>query len=91
MARYIDADKIVFWIRHVSSNGLDDDVRRVAFSDEIARMPAADVVEVVRCKNCQYSKFIKSCSKYMCDKRNEGRGELKYSNDFCSDGKRKTD
>ena len=45
MARYIDADKIVFWIRHVSSNGMlcDTDVRKVAFSDEIARMPAADV------------------------------------------------
>ena len=44
MARYIDAEKIVYWVRYVSSNGLDSDVRRVAFSDEIARMPAADVV-----------------------------------------------
>ena len=44
MARYIDADKIVYWVRYVSSNGLDSDVKRVAFSDEIARMPAADVV-----------------------------------------------
>lgn len=45
MARYIDADKIVFWIRYVSSNGMlcDTDVRKVAFSDEIARMPTADV------------------------------------------------
>jgi hypothetical protein len=46
MAKYIDADQIVFWIRYVSSNGLDSDVRKIAFSDEIARMPAADVVEV---------------------------------------------
>ena len=45
MARYIDADKIVFWIRYVSSNGMlcDTDVRKVAFSDEIARMPSADI------------------------------------------------
>lgn len=45
IARYIDADKIVFWIRHVSSNGMlcDTDVRKVAFSDEIARIPSADV------------------------------------------------
>lgn len=45
MARYKDADKIVFWIRYVSSNGMlcDTDVRKVAFSDEIARMPTADV------------------------------------------------
>lgn len=44
MARYIDADKIVYWIRHVSSNGLEYDVRRIAFLDEIKRMPTADVV-----------------------------------------------
>ena len=46
MPRYIDADRIVFWIRHVSSNGklCDTDVRKVAFSDEIARIPTADVV-----------------------------------------------
>lgn len=50
-----------------------------------------DVTEVIRCKDCQHSKFIKTYSKYMCDKHNEGRGELKYSNDFCSDGKKKTD
>lgn len=43
MARYIDAEKIVFWIRHVSKDGLEDDVRKIAFSDEIARMPTADV------------------------------------------------
>lgn len=46
MSRYIDADRIVFWVRHVSSNGKlsDTDVRKVAFSDEIARIPTADVV-----------------------------------------------
>lgn len=49
MAKYIDTDQIVFWIRRVSnSNGLSSDVRKIAFSDEIARIPAADVVEVRR-------------------------------------------
>lgn len=57
----------------------------------VQNAPSADVTEVVRCKDCRYSKFIKTYSKYMCDKYNGGRGELKYSNDFCSDGKRKTD
>ena len=46
MPRYIDADKIVYWIRHVSKDGLETDVRKVAFLDEIKRMPTADVVEV---------------------------------------------
>ena len=56
MARYIDADKIVFWIRRVSSDGLNVDVRRIAFSDEIGRIPTADVVpkseEGAECPTC---------------------------------------
>lgn len=44
MPRYIDADKIVYWTRYVSSNCLQSDVRKVAFRDEIERMPTADVV-----------------------------------------------
>lgn len=46
MAKYIDVDRIMFRIRYVSSDGLNNDVRKIAFSDEIARMPAADVAEV---------------------------------------------
>ena len=46
----------------------------------------ADVVEVVRCRDCKQSYFIKFCSKYECRK---GCGTLKYANDFCSYGERK--
>lgn len=52
----------------------------------INEQPAADVVEVVRCKDCKHSYFVKACSKYECRK---GCGTLKYSNDFCSYGERK--
>jgi rubrerythrin len=66
MSRYIDADQIVYWIRHTSRDGLEDDVRRVAFKDAIERIPTADVqevkhakwltyrfgLEVVACSNC---------------------------------------
>ena len=45
-----------------------------------------DVVPVVRCKDCKYSSFIKSCSKYECQK---GCGALKFSNDYCSYGEGK--
>lgn len=45
-----------------------------------------DAVPVVRCKDCEHSYFVKSCSKYECRK---GCGTLKYSDDFCSYGKRK--
>lgn len=46
MSRYIDADQIVYWIRHTSRDGLEDDIRRVAFKDAIERIPIADVQEV---------------------------------------------
>lgn len=48
--------------------------------------PAADVVEVVRCKDCKRSNFEKSCSKYRCG---YWLGMLRFSNDFCSYGIRK--
>ena len=62
MARYIDADRIIFWIRHVSKDGLEDDVRRIAFKDEIERIPTADVVpksEVERLK-LEYENLVRN-------------------------------
>lgn len=43
-------------------------------------------IDIVRCKDCVHSYFVKSCSKYECRK---GCGTLKYSNDFCSYGERR--
>ncbi len=61
-----------------------DDVAKNGFCGKFR--DKADVVEVVRCKECKHSSFIKSCSKYECKK---GCGSLKYSNDYCSYGERK--
>ena len=52
----------------------------------ILSAPAVDAVEVVRCKDCKHSYFVKSCSKYECK---NGCGTLKYTNDFCSYGERR--
>ena len=49
MSRYIDADKIPYVI---SENGCLDDF---AYRYDINEVPTADVVEVVRCKDCRYS------------------------------------
>lgn len=46
MPRYIDANNIVYWVRHTSRDGLEDDIRKVAFKDAIERIPIADVQEV---------------------------------------------
>lgn len=101
---YIERGKIIYWIRHVSSNGLDSDVRRVAFSDEIARIPTADVVEVVRCKDCQYAKpyeRVDGLTGYYCQHKNStfmyGTNwerlfePVKEADDFCSYGERRAD
>ena len=63
-------------ITHFANMPLDDVFNRIK----------EDVVPVVRCKDCKYSSFIKSCSKYECQK---GCGALKFSNDYCSYGERK--
>ena len=49
----------------------------------IRRIPAADVVEVVRCKDCKFFKYGDYCTE----------GKMEHSqcreNDFCSYGERK--
>ena len=52
MSRYIDADLIEY---HDSFTN-DGEYARVAFGDDIDVLPTADVVEVIPCKNCFYSK-----------------------------------
>ena len=58
--------------------------------NRIARISAADEVEVVRCKDCNHfipnSKIDSICSGF-CKKANWS----KSWNDFCSDGERRTE
>lgn len=48
--------------------------------------PAADVVPVVRCKDCEHGQFMPSCSMYLC--RCTG-GKLRYADNYCNYGERK--
>ena len=48
--------------------------------------PAADVVPVVRCKDCEHGQFMPSCSMYLC--RCTG-GKLRYADDYCNYGERR--
>lgn len=96
MSKYIDADKLINELNNSTQNTWGKGLGRswwshsVKLKDNIVecinKQPTADVVEVVRCKDCEHSYFIKSCSKYEC--RKDG-GVLKYSTDFCSYGKRR--
>lgn len=92
MSRYIDADKAMeIW----------EDDNYILMSSQKAKMkilldavPSADVVEVVRCKDCKYLKPFASqygagqfCE---CPCSFGGQG-IKKPNDYCSYGERKYD
>ena len=53
MPRYIDANKIDYVVTMV---GKDENAgyRAVAFESDINELPTANVVKVIRCKNCAF-------------------------------------
>lgn len=87
MSRYIDADKLINDLDYDVScypGGNDKSYIQVCdFKSMINGQPTADVVEVVRCKECKYlmfSDFYGECSK--------GYMGIVYPNGFCSHGER---
>lgn len=56
-------------------------------------VPAADVVEVVRCKDCKYSVKYNckndACYSFTICRRRDGYSEGVEEDDFCSYGERK--
>ena len=84
---YIDKEKLKNALPHKTpydryGNGFNDCLERV--HDAIDNVPDADVVEVVRCKDCKYWKHEEDVD-LTCD---EFCG-YRASNDFCSYGERK--
>ena len=79
MSRYIDADKLTFSrVRIIHSDGTAGGWNAVVMSSVINNAPTADVVEVVRCKDC---KNLGVCGTNLF--------YLKDPNSFCSYGERK--
>lgn len=86
MARYIDADKIEY--THGLARSLDDGHtwnELCATKDEIDDIPTADVVEVVRCKDCKHGMYDVMCKFYWC------HGVAHSANWFCADAERRED
>ena len=55
MSRYIDADKIKYdEIYKGDSTTFEFRAKIVAYKEQIDKIPYADVVEVVRCKDCKH-------------------------------------
>lgn len=49
---------------------------------------ANDVVEVVRCKDCAYCRYVDAADIYRCDRRGYYSEEVK-ADDYCSHGERR--
>lgn len=86
MARYIDADKIKY-----ESYPLDGGYVDTVFvtKEEIDRQPTADVVEVVRCKDCKHHNELRKTCEHTQWEDAEGWDRDVKLNDFCSYGERK--
>ena len=84
MARYIDADKCAKLIRDKFDAPLG-----LAYS-LLADIPTADVVEVVRCKDCKLAKIVTTNIGIKCIECQSHEVYME-ANDFCSYGKRKSE
>lgn len=84
MNRYIDADEFEDELyEHEFSNWCDKD----EVSELIDNMPSADVVKVVRCKDCKYWNDTGLCKKHSSPIVGALYGT--DADDYCSEGKRK--
>ena len=83
MSKYIDADKLK---RHYA--WWDDEAKKI-FDEIIDLQPAADVQEVVRCKDCKHYQFADNRAFGMPVKMCEWFGfEDVDDDDFCSRAER---
>ena len=86
---YVNLDKLTANFTVLVDNGnylvTTDDIRMALY---MAAAETGDVVEVVRCKDCQFAKFNTSADVYKCGRRGYFM-ETVAECDFCSKGKRK--
>ena len=85
MSRYIDADAI----KYIVSATNDGSVYHIAFKDEIDKIPTADVVEVIPCKDCKF--YQDNNGGYPNQECKWIDGETPNADDFCSFAERRTE
>lgn len=93
---YIEREKARELIDNYGKNAVDlgrwsldpvDDI--IALAKGVDKIPTADVVEVVRCKDCVLRNTADCAMYYICECGAQYSWET--GNDFCSFGKRKED
>ncbi len=89
MSRYIDIDKAIHLaiqaVVEVVGHGISQ-IDAVNIADKFVNAPTADVVEVVRCRDCKYCRRLKDGGS-QCE-RIDGLLMTKPT-DFCSYGERR--
>lgn len=89
MSRYIDADKVMEEIKQIGGHNLCgwDTIGVKALID---RHPTADVIEVVRCKDCKRCEIRKRVDgTYLFSCRSGCFKEVVSADHYCSYGERK--
>lgn len=91
MPRYIDADALIKKI--FPYDGVDRDryvINAKAVYEAIQKVPTADVVEAVRCKDCEYCEVLEmdyGGKQYWCKFWSMPKRE--YADAYCCHGERK--
>jgi len=98
MSKYINADELIkaieteLWDWKTVDGIKSSTVLKQTISD-IKNMPSADVVEVVRCKDCKYytdyMAYTKSFKSHYCSGGFVDSNMALHPDDFCSYGERK--
>ena len=94
MSKYIDVERYINNLRELRTGDKDtvyeyyDDGIDVAIS-EAAIFPAADVVEVVRCKDCKYAHMTMDGECKYCDIWFPDEKEYMDGDYYCASGDRK--
>ena len=86
--RYIDADKLKseFDYKHIGMNKTTACVHHKNILEIINQQPTANVVNVVRCKDCKWFNPINNGDHGYCG--TPFHGAEVYEDDYCSDGER---
>lgn len=88
MPRYIDVDKLIGEMKSLCEQ---DRLEFMGVYDCIKSQHTADVMEVVRCKDCKYYKTKPLTGEKLCIKHKESMERMWRSkpDDYCSCGERK--
>ena len=92
MAEYIDREALLKFLddTHEDRDWIVNQYNADWIYSLVESQPAADVVEVVRCRDCKYRNFYNGCPLKESGYFKNGK-LLPLDNDFCSYGERRTE